>query len=82
MLPRARKKKPGTGQSKQFENIFCLSEIVLLILLWILGTFFQATAVQLLLIYFVGSVLVIIVLKAVNPSATDRAMDVLHLKRD
>ena len=76
-MPKTKKRRPGTGMSKQFEAILCITQIGLLILLYVLRTFFQADAVGLIIIYFVVTALVIIVLYAINPSAADRAMDVL-----
>jgi uncharacterized membrane-anchored protein len=63
--------------SKQFETIICISQVGLLILLWGLRTFFQSPATGLIIIYFVVTALVIIVLYAINPSAAEKAMDVL-----
>jgi hypothetical protein len=76
-VPKTKKRRPGTGMSKQFETILCVSQIVLLLLIWVLRTFFQATPTGLIIIYFVGTALVIIVLYAINPNAAERAMDVL-----
>jgi hypothetical protein len=49
----------------------------LLALLWVLRTFFQAPATGLIIIYFAITALVFIVLYAINPSAAEKAMDVL-----
>jgi hypothetical protein len=63
--------------SKQFETILCITQIGLLILLYVLRTFLQAQATELIIIYFAITALVIIVLYAINPSAADKAMDAL-----
>ena len=76
-MPKTKKKQPGTGMSKQFETILCITQIGLLILLYVLRTFLQAPATGLIIIYFVVTALVIIILYAINPSAAERAMDVL-----
>ncbi len=76
-MPRTKKKKPGTGMSKQFETIICISQMGLLFLIWILRTFYQSTDFEIILIYFIGTALVIIVLRSINKSAADKAMDVL-----
>jgi len=76
-VPKTKKRRPGTGMSKQFETVLCVSQIVLIILLWILRTFLQAPPTGLIIIYFIGTAIVIIVLYAINPSAAESAMEVL-----
>ncbi|MFW9794300.1 MAG: hypothetical protein ACFFEE_08360 [Candidatus Thorarchaeota archaeon] len=76
-MPKSKKRKPGTGMSKQFETIICISQVGLLFLLWILSTFYQLTSTGLILVYFIGTLIVIIVLRAINPSAAEKAMDAL-----
>jgi len=73
-LPKPKKKKPGNGRKKQFEQIFCASDLVLIFLLWILSSFFQATGVEIIVFYLIGSLAVIIVLRAIDRRATRQAL--------
>ena len=74
-MPRSKKKKPGDGRRKQFEEIFCVSELVLIFLLLILDSFFQATAGELIVFYLVGKLAVIITLRAIDRRAAEYAME-------
>jgi hypothetical protein len=76
-VPKSKKKKPGNGRRKQFETIFCIAEIVLFIFLWTLRTFFDATAVQILVVYFIVTIAVIVVLRTFYRRAVEYALDVL-----
>lgn len=76
-MPQSKKKKPGNGMSERFEIIFYISELGLVFLLWLLNVFMQATAEELLAVYFVGQLVVIVVLRAINRKAADHAMDIL-----
>lgn len=62
---------------KQFETFLCITQIGLLILLYLLRTFFEAPASGLIITYFAVTVLIIIVLYAINPHAAEKAMNVL-----
>ncbi|MFW9976303.1 MAG: hypothetical protein ACFFDQ_13610 [Candidatus Thorarchaeota archaeon] len=73
-MPKSKKKKPGNGRKKQFKQIFCVSDLVLIFLLWILSSFFQATGVEIIVFYLVGSLAVIIVLRAIDRRATQQAL--------
>jgi hypothetical protein len=77
-VPRSKKKKPGSGQSKQFETIFCVADIVLVIFLGILKVYLDISTGELLIMYFIGTSVVIIALRAINREAAEDAMSVLR----
>jgi len=76
-VPRSKKKKPGNGQSKKFETIFCVADIVLVIFLGILKVYLDISTGELLIMYFIGTTAVIIALRAINREAAEDAMSVL-----
>ncbi|MHA3963616.1 MAG: hypothetical protein AM325_008740 [Candidatus Thorarchaeota archaeon SMTZ1-45] len=71
----SKKKKPGNGRRRQFKEIFCASELILLFLVWILNDYFQATIGELLAFYLIGSLIVILILRAINRQAAEHAME-------
>lgn len=73
-MVRSKKKKPGNGRKNQFKNIFCVSELVLLFLLWIFSTYFQSTIDELLVFYLIASLVLILILRAIDRRATERAL--------
>jgi hypothetical protein len=76
-VPRSKKKKPGNGRSKQFETIFCISLLGLLFLLWILKIFVQATPGELIAVYFIGTIILIVALRAIDRRAAEHALDII-----
>jgi hypothetical protein len=76
-VPRSKKTKPGKGRSKQFETIFCVAQIGLFIILWVLKAFFQATTAEILVVYFGGTLAVIVVMRAIDREAAEDALSVL-----
>lgn len=76
-MPRSKKKKSGNGRSKKFETIFCIVELGLLFLLWILKEFFQATAGELIAVYIIGNIAMIVALLAIDRRAAEHALDIL-----
>jgi hypothetical protein len=77
LMPRSKKKKPGNGRSWQLETIFCIAMLGLFFLLWMLKEFFQATAGELIAVYFVGTIAMIVALWAIDPKAVEHVMDSL-----
>ncbi len=73
-MPKSKKKKPGNGRKRQFEQILCASGLVLIFLLWILYGFFQATGSEIIAVYLIGSLAVIIILRAIDRRATKQAL--------
>ena len=76
-MPRSKKKKPGNGRTKQFETIFCIAELGIFLLLWILKVFFQVDAGQLIAVYFISNIVLIVVLRAFDRKAAEHALDIL-----
>ena len=77
LMPRSKKKKLGNGRNWQFETIFCIAMIGLFFLLWMLKELFQATAGELIAVYFIGTIAMIVALWAIHPKAAEHAMDSL-----
>ncbi len=49
----------------------------LFFVLWILKVFFQLTAGELIVVYFIGTIAMIVVLRSVNRKAAEHAVDIL-----
>lgn len=64
-------------EASSLRQSFFAAQIGLFIFPWILKTFFQATAVEILVVYIIGTLAVFIVFRAVNRKAAENAPSVL-----
>lgn len=76
-MPRSKKKKPGNGRTKRFETIFCIAEMGLLLLIWLLRIYVDATSGELIAIFFIGNIAMIVALYAIDRRAAENAIDIL-----
>jgi len=76
-VPRSKKKKPSEGRREYFNTIFCLVQIVLFVFLWMIVTYLDATTTDVIVVYFVGNLIVVLVLRSIDRGAAEDAMRTL-----
>jgi uncharacterized membrane protein len=76
-VPRSKKKKPGEGRREQFNTIFCIVQIVLFCFLWIMVTYLEATTTDVIVVYFIGNLVAVVVLRSIDRGAANDALNIL-----
>jgi F0F1-type ATP synthase assembly protein I len=74
-LPKTKKKKPGNGRAKTFETIFLVSDLVLILFLWVLNKFFDVSAGEIIAFYLIGTLVVLMVLRAIDRKAASKGIE-------
>jgi len=74
-LPKTKKKKPGTGRTKLLENIFLVSDVVLILFLWVLNQVFQISVGEIIVFYLLGTLTILMVLRAIDRKAVENVIE-------